>query len=211
VRNRTYFPASSPSIVENEGRRGIRLVFRFRLLAFAHHKGFEILVGETGLDLILAHAGEFAERRDRGLRVAGEGPFFLALEQEIDQREVTVRLGATRQHGGSQPGLVEGKIAGDVTDLAGIDIIRLQLGKGFPLELGAMRAGQREIFDDGHRRGGAAQGSFRHRIACLIGGRYGGGDGGRNRRAGLGRYLPGDPAEGDDGNGQSYETIAHES
>ena len=57
---------------------------------------------------------------------------------------------ASMRRGGRQR--VEGKLAQDKTDLAGIDIFAFQIRKGVGVKGRAMRAGHRSIFDNRDRR-----------------------------------------------------------
>src|SRR5207244_9405026 len=66
----------------------------------------------------------------------------------IDEREIFVLGRAARDHEGGQRCIIMGKLAEHETNLAGVDILLLQLLEGRLVEIGAMRTGSGSKFDD---------------------------------------------------------------
>ena len=113
----------------------------------------QVLVGEALVELLLGDAGLPRDLQQLLLGVAPRsGPGLLRLEQGVDHGVIAVVAGAAGEHEGCGGEIVERELAQHVTDLAGVDIFGLQLGEHFGLEIGAVRAGHRGVFNDGDGR-----------------------------------------------------------
>ena len=91
--------------------------------------------------------GDRHELRDRLL----DRPLGLLLKQRLDQRIEFVLVGAARQHRGAGGQRIEREFAEDEAHLAGVDVALLQFRIGGLVEVRAVRAGHRGVFDDGDR------------------------------------------------------------
>ena len=97
-------------------------------------------------------------------------------EDEVDHAEIAVLAGALGDLGGLGRHLVEREVAVDQLHLAGVDPLLLDLGQDLRVEVGAVRAGERGVFDQRDRRLGVAQ-----HVVARLDGQEGGLVGGRRR------------------------------
>ena len=144
------------------------------LILEARHR---LIVGEAGW----THGGD-----QRLERLVDERPLVLLGEQKLDRGERLVVADAARQHESRDVERVAREFAKDVPDLAGVDVVLLQLGKDLAAEGRAMGAGQRAIFDDRHARR-VAHRQFRQRAGLENRGHV-------DRSIGLGRRRSGESA-----------------
>src|SRR5581483_8060026 len=147
--------------IDEEGRRRIHLEHLGRVFLISDELVEQRLVVEAGLDLLLAEAGLLADPRQR-LRGVLHHPVGLRTEQEIDDGKIFagVAVGdAARQHRTGRRLDVERELTEDVTDLAGVDELRLDLREYVGVEGRAVRAGHRGVFGD---RDLGVRGSERH-------------------------------------------------
>src|SRR5438445_713350 len=85
-------------------------------------------------------------------RPAGKSPVPWLLQEEVADGEETVGRGAMREHDRQRRQRIERKVAVDVVDLAGIDVLRLERLEYLGIEALAVAAGHRSVFDDDVRR-----------------------------------------------------------
>src|SRR5712664_4458001 len=162
--------------VDDERRRRVDAQ-RLAALIVGDHRIAHRLVGEAGLDLVLAHAGDAQRLGELGDRVGGGGPGRLAREDEIDHAEIAVLAGALGDLGRLGGHLIEREIAVDQLHLAGVDPLPFDRWQDLRAEMGAVRTGERGILDHRDRGVGVAQ----HMVAGQDG-QQGGLVGGRRRR-----------------------------
>ncbi|KAI9880889.1 MAG: hypothetical protein M1823_006697, partial [Watsoniomyces obsoletus] len=93
-----------------------------------------------------------------GARRDGLGRLTQAPEEDVDHRLAIVVRGAAGQHEGSGRDRIEREFADDEANLASIDIVLLDRFERGVVEVCAMRAGHRHVFDDRHRGVGLADG-----------------------------------------------------
>ena len=121
-------------------------------LCLRHDPVGQFLVLEALGRLDLGHAAR-AHRGDQRIdRLVDEGPFVLLGEQELVGGEGLVVAEAAGQHEGRDVDRIARELTEDEAHLAGVDVVLLQLRKGLLAEDGAVRAGQRTVFD--HRDAG---------------------------------------------------------
>ena len=87
----------------------------------------------------------------------GEGPVLLLLNSRSVIGIIFAVAVAARQHETGGGERIEREFAQDESHLAGVDVALLQLRLGRLVEIGAMGAGQRRIFDDRHLGVGRAR------------------------------------------------------
>src|SRR5438046_2953564 len=97
--------------VDEEGRGRVDAELLGRGEAASRNLVLDRLVAEAGVELLLADPGETNELFQSGAPILGDHPFFLRLEQRLDQREEALGRDAARQHLGPQRRLVEREIA----------------------------------------------------------------------------------------------------
>src|SRR5713226_4657442 len=112
------------------------------------------VVLEAGPELLLAHAAKLGEPAEAGHRVGGDSPRLLLGEEHVDEAVEAFGRRAARDERRLERRGVEREIAEDQLGLAGIDPVGLDLRQDFLFEGGAMRAGQRGVFEDRDRRVG---------------------------------------------------------
>src|SRR6267154_105760 len=136
--------------VDDERRRRVDAQ-RLTGLVVGDHRVAHRLVGEAGLDLVLAQAGDAQRLGEFGDRVGGGGPGLLARENKVDHAEIAVLAGALGDLGGLGGDLVEREIAVDQLHLAGVDPLLFDLGQDLRVEVGAVRASERGVLDQRDR------------------------------------------------------------
>src|ERR1700722_12048417 len=184
--------------VDDEGRRAGHLDFVGRPLADRHHGVSLRLILEARHRLIVGEASRAHGGDQRLERLVDERPLVLLTEQKLDGGERLVVADAARKQESCNVERVARKFTEDESDLAGVDVVLLQLGKDLAAEGGAMGAGQRAIFDDWHARW-VAHRQFGQRTG-LEDGRH------VHRSIGLGRCAGGASAmRGEGGGGKTRE------
>ena len=143
-------------------------------LAHAFHGVPGLLILQAGVEALLGHAGLLGDRHQRRHRFF-DRPGLLLAEECFHHGIIFVGVvvgGAMREHEDRARQIVEREIAQDIADLAGIDVALLDFRECGLLEMRAVRASHRGIFDDGDRRLGIAQRQIGHafRIQKLGGG-----------------------------------------
>src|SRR5450759_1848512 len=135
-------------------------------LTHAFHGIPGLLIRQAGVETLLGEAGLLGDRHQRRDRFF-DRPLPLLAEQRVDHGIIFVLVvlgGAMREHERRARQIVEREIAQDVADLAGVDVALLKFRECRLLEMRAVRAGHRGIFDDGDRRLVVAQGQIGQRI-----------------------------------------------
>ena len=123
------------------------------------------LILQAVLDRLLAEPGLLADPR-QGLGGVLRHPVVLLPEQHVDDGEIFagIVLGdAARQHRARRGLDVEREFAEHVTDLAAVDVFRLDLREHGFVEVRAMPAGHRGVFGDRHRGVGGTERHVRQR------------------------------------------------
>ena len=217
--------------IDQEGRSRLNTEFLSTAIADCRHITGKLCVRQAGVEGLLCKTTELGELEHGATHVTirWSRPGALLLEQHGDEGEVFVFRGATGQHeGGERSGVLrEGEFAQHEIDLAGVDILGLDRLEGVFVEVCAMRAGHRHVFDHLDRRIRIAERHFLERarlqglfhIDIAIGGRD---LGGRGRGRGLvadGRFgfsagglvlcvAAGGEREADGGDGNAAEQTA---
>src|SRR5579859_2129546 len=144
--------------VDEEGRRRIDAGV-VAGLTIGHDQCGELGIGEAALDLRLGHAADLGELGQFAHGLIGVGPIPGALLgiEHVEEAVEPVRAAAMGDDMGLERHRIEREIAEDPAHLAGIDPILLHLREGLHREIGAVRAGERGIFDDRDLRIGLAQ------------------------------------------------------
>src|ERR1700691_5817712 len=138
--------------VDDEGWRAGHLDLVGRPLADGHHRVGLCLILEARHRLIVGEAGRTHGGDPRLERLVDEGPLVLLTEQKLDGGERLVVADAAGEQESRNIERVARKFTKDESDLAGVDVILLQLGKDLAAEGRAMGPGQRAVLDDGHAR-----------------------------------------------------------
>src|SRR5262249_15741417 len=136
--------------IDEEGRRGVHIELRCRPRAGFLDAGEHLLIRQAFVEALLGEAGLLGDGEHRLQRLLHH-PVLLLREEGLDQRKIFVLAGAARQHGGGGGQRVERKFPENEANLAGIDVFLLQLRVRRLVEMAAVRAGHRGIFDDGDR------------------------------------------------------------
>ena len=193
----------------------VRWISSLARLGDRHDSVGEFLVLEALGRLGLGHAGRAHGGDQRLERLVDEGPLVLLGEQEFVGGEGLVVAEAAGEHEAGDIERVAGEFAEDEAHLAGVDIFLLQLREGLLAEDGAVRAGQRAVFDHRH----AIRGTFRElrqrprrqhlgHVDGAVGlGRAGGERVRGGERRGADEGGAGEPAEGSEGHGERLLTI----
>lgn len=124
-------------------------------LARLRHGGdlFEqLLVLEALFEFSRGHSSHAHHRFERPRAVGDARPTVLGPIEQIDGGIPFVVADAASEHEAGRCARVEGEFAHDEPNLAGIDILLLELRPDLHVERAAMGTGQRSIFDDGDRR-----------------------------------------------------------
>ena len=91
-----------------------------------------------------------AEVANHNIWVIGPRPLLLLVEEHVHDPEIAHFAAAAGDHGGPEAVAVEIDLAVGEADLAGVDVIGLQLRPDGRVEVGAMRAGEGGVFGDLH-------------------------------------------------------------
>ncbi|MND75632.1 hypothetical protein D3C80_672580 [compost metagenome] len=157
--------------VNQEGRRGVDGEFIRATLHRSIDFIEKLLVRQAGFESLLCVTGNLDRLHQRvaDILVGWSRPGALLLEQHGDHREILFRRCqlfrllrvAACQHEGGGCDRIEREFADDELHLAAIDILRLDRVEGDVVEVCAMRAGHRHVFDDLDRGIGTAERHFR--------------------------------------------------
>src|SRR6516165_7012085 len=143
-------PAADDLAVDEKSGRRIHSELCRRSIAACFNAGKYLLIRETFLKALLGKPCLLRDRQHR-LQWLMHHPVPLLREQRFNQGEVLVLARTSGQHGTGCGELVERELAEDEANLAGIDVLGLQLRIGRLVEMGAVRAGHGCILDDRHR------------------------------------------------------------
>ena len=136
--------------IDDQGRRGIHVI-RLRIGLIPRHKRLCIrVVGKTRLELVILETRHTADPaqvfRDQRRIATACDPFGLLSVKQVGNSEELGGI-ATRHHRGPQPETVKIDVAIDEAYLSGIHVFGLELLQRAIVETGAMRAGERGVFD----------------------------------------------------------------
>ncbi|CAD5291490.1 hypothetical protein BOSE62_100006 [Bosea sp. 62] len=98
------------------------------------------------------------------------GPAFLRAVEHVDDRVPFILAGAAGEHEPGHRQRIEREFADDEAHLAAVDILPLELRPGLHVEIHAVMAGERGVFDHRHRRLRRTEDLFRQRSGVEQGG-----------------------------------------
>ena len=106
------------------------------------------LVPDLDLD---DHGSKTLDFGPRSFRVGfDEGPVCLFVKKCFEKGQPFVATNAARQHRAAKRTRVQRKVAENEAHFAGVDVFRLEARVDLFVELGAVRASHRSVFDDRH-------------------------------------------------------------
>src|SRR6202046_4531196 len=136
--------------VDDEGWRAGHLDLVGRPVSDGQHRVGLRLILEAGHRLIVGEAGRAHGGDQRLERLVDERPLVLLTEQKLDGGESLVVADAARKQESCNVERVARKFTKDESDLAGVDVILLEVRKDLEAEEGEMGPGRRAVFDDRH-------------------------------------------------------------
>ena len=149
--------------VDEESRRRVDAELAGRTVLHPVHSVQYLLIRQACLERLLCEAGLAHEIAERGRGVLHEGPLALVVEEEVDNRELTVGGRAAGDHDGGGGQRIERILAEQEAHLAGVDVLLFERIEDLGVEALAVRAGHGGVLDDHVRRVGIAERHFAER------------------------------------------------
>src|SRR5262245_59866513 len=140
--------AAKDLAIDEKGRCGIDVELLRGTRALSHKALLQLVIRKALIERLLREARLLGDREHRLQRFLHH-PILLLCEERVDQRKIFVLAGAAREHRGGKSERIERKFPEDEAHLSGVDVFLLHLGICGLVEMAAVGAGHRGIFDDG--------------------------------------------------------------